>query len=41
MDSENVVNIVDRKRKLQLSELKSVILQLNNLYKYSVTVVWH
>jgi len=31
-DSENFVNIVSRKQKLHLSEVKTAILQLNDLY---------
>jgi len=36
-DSENFIHIFDRKQKLQLSKLKSVILQLNSLYRNCYT----
>jgi len=32
IDSKNFVNMVSRKEKLHLSELKTAILQLNDLY---------
>jgi len=41
MDSENFVDAVSRKQKLHLSEVKSAIQQLSDLYfRNSYTLTW-